>query len=212
MGTNPTTRPVDIEDLVIWTYRDQKADRLASVGLWDAEARAAGFDVQRVSACGVAKVAAIANLGARVDTGGIGRAGKVHHDAEVVHSLVQPMGEAGLLVIAHGRAATRPADGIARPRLVPAMWKRPPGPGRPGLAEWSTWDDGSPYTPLMTYNNADEVAHQREIWATWWRALWAVAKTLQAYPATLRHHRVTGFDTPQEPWSGEFAVDMRRTI
>ena len=58
------------EHLLVWTYRDQRADRVAGVGLLlAAEASAAGEPIRGISGDGTAALEMIDALGCRIDGG-----------------------------------------------------------------------------------------------------------------------------------------------
>ena len=122
MRTVDLREPTDIESLLIWTYRKQRADVVlaADAGLFDQEATIEGGQRSATSRDGVAAMARIGALGVRVN-GAAASAGALHVDAEVVHDAVTtlPPIEAAL-VIAHARAGTRPDDSeIVPPRAGP---------------------------------------------------------------------------------------------
>ena len=75
--------------MLIWAYRDQRADLLfgRGVGLSDLERRAAGLPVQSISGDGCAVIERDALIGCRIDGGGQA-ALRIHADAEAVHEEV----------------------------------------------------------------------------------------------------------------------------
>lgn len=136
---NPYLKRVDIEDFLVWVYRDQKADVVVGQGqgMHTIEAAMDGIGRTAVSACGVAAVARIAELGWRVDGGGFS-AGALHIDAELAHEAVlrlqRPL---ALLLMRHARDASRPPvltrhsmvarpvlNGRQQPRIVYAAWDK----------------------------------------------------------------------------------------
>ncbi|MFZ2872231.1 MAG: hypothetical protein WAZ62_19165, partial [Zavarzinia sp.] len=100
---------IDVEHLVIWAIRDQRADLyIGGVELFADERRADGGLVMSRSADGCAAVEAIAALGCAIDGGagaarGLALDPDAAHVAEMIEVLPQPM--RGLL-LRHGRAGT----------------------------------------------------------------------------------------------------------
>ncbi|MBS7789262.1 hypothetical protein KTR66_04615 [Roseococcus sp. SDR] len=175
-------QPIDIEDLLVWTYRDQRADVVIErgIGLFDQEGEADGLVRQRSSACGVLAVARNALLGWRVDGGGRS-AGGLHEDAELVHrAVMQLTGRVqGLphwrLVIQNAARAERP-DAMVRevPRPVPRMHRD----GRV-LVEWS--DKGKRYgtCPVEYAPSAALILAAQAEYTAWHSALMLLALALQ---------------------------------
>ncbi|UYN98369.1 MAG: hypothetical protein KIT02_10365 [Devosia sp.] len=95
-------KAMDVEDLVIWAFRDQKIEAVA--------ARLAGPIGRQPSP--ESNLAQILALGCRVDTSSAGAmhmAVQCHEDAAVIYDAVMALpAEAWELVIRHGRNATRP--------------------------------------------------------------------------------------------------------
>jgi hypothetical protein len=182
--------PTDIEALLVWTYRKQRADRVlaADAGLFDQEATIDGGQRSATSRDGVAAMARIGALGVRVN-GAAASAGALHVDAEVVHDAVTslPPIEAAL-VIAHARAGTRPDDSeIVPPRAGPRRNER----GRI-IRCYAEWDESRRYgwTPIgwtVEPTTADAVRVEYELWR---RALDTLAFAL-ATDGRLTRHRPT---------------------
>lgn len=119
-------RDIDIEDLLVWAYRDQAIDRRAGRDV--ASDDGAGRDYfMRAWASTWGRVSEYAQLGTFVDTsfrtvepltGGDG-----DDDALAVHNAVLTLpSEACVLIVIHGRAATRPGLwSQGAPRLVAAL-------------------------------------------------------------------------------------------
>lgn len=108
-------RDGSVEELLVWTYRDQKAERNidGGVGLFEPERDAGDIEWHGVSACGVAAVERIGRLGARVDVFG-GDPGIVHEDAWAVHSLVRGLGpRMAAIVMRHAREGARPSVSLS---------------------------------------------------------------------------------------------------
>ena len=75
-----------VEQLAIWTYRDQKAHKVESSSLFEAERVAAGLELHSVSQTAV--VGRVCELGGFIDGGGL-RSGALHPDAELLHEFRQ---------------------------------------------------------------------------------------------------------------------------
>jgi hypothetical protein len=97
-------KAMDVEDLVIWAFRDQKI-----------EAVAARLMPSGLSASPESNLAQILALGCRVQTSSAGAmhvAVQCHEDAAVIYDAVMALGEAApeacMLIIRHARKATRP--------------------------------------------------------------------------------------------------------
>src|SRR5690349_19980021 len=125
----PSDRPwegagsIEVEQLVVWAFREQKADRFAGVGLYSAEASADGIVMTGRSSDGCGALADIEHLGCRIDR----RKGiikdQVHPAAEAVAVITAEI-KGGELVRHYGRLGGRP-DGWAEPErwYRPVVWK-----------------------------------------------------------------------------------------
>ena len=150
-------RAIDLEDLVEWTIRTQKADRdrvcLHAVELAAAAAirrghrPTGGFDGPGgwgVDSC--VRVAEIGLAGTRVDGGGQirGVAPRLHPDAEVVIAAIdRAFGNLKgwrRLVLDQAREGGRPRWNLGRQRFVPVKNTAPQGGGRRHVvvSEWET--------------------------------------------------------------------------
>lgn len=132
VGADRTRLHVDLEQLVIWTVRDQKADR--DDAAWhDIEAavynnelggrsyRGVQVDLCRPSADGCATIARNAAVGCTIDGGGPirGIPPAVHPDAELVADAIHRLRPAARrLVLHHGRTGERPDWSTGRQVLV----------------------------------------------------------------------------------------------
>ncbi|WP_291295832.1 hypothetical protein [Elioraea sp.] len=160
-------RPIQIASLLEWTYRRQRADVVIDRGI--------GLHLQEREMMGVepcarasdARVAAIAELGVRVDGGGMA-ATDCHPDAEVIHHVVSSLDDRqqgirlSALLIQHAKAATRPPAEVL-PRAVPQLNIR----GKP-LVVHEVNDKGRNYGhcpitwgPSLAYIAAVEAEHAR---------------------------------------------------
>lgn len=104
-------KAVDLFDLLDWTYRRQRVLEMSGVALFDVEAAADGRPLMGRSACGCVVAERNAVIGTAIDGGGVlrGVSGRVHPDAETVHTAVSRLlpGER-TLVIDHARAGVPP--------------------------------------------------------------------------------------------------------
>ncbi len=95
-------KAMDVEDLVVWAFRDQKIEAVA--------ARLAG--PSGLQASPESSLAQIMALGCRVQTSSAGSmhmAVQCHEDAAVIYDAVMALpAEATMLLIRHGRNGTRP--------------------------------------------------------------------------------------------------------
>jgi hypothetical protein len=207
----PSARPweplgaIDVEQLVVWAFRDQKADRHAGVGLHRIEANVAGLEPRGRSSDGCAALSDIEHLGCRIDR----RAG-------LVRDLVHPVAEAvaveasalagGELLRFYGRLGGRP-DGWAEPQ----RWYRPVVWVKPGEeAQWERTGRGnSPrFCRVIPTVTREDIVRRRATYSCWWEALDRLAWTLSM--------RALGFvvsapAAPREPWApgsdGDAGVD-----
>jgi len=187
MRVKDLREPVDIERLLVWTYRDQRADKVlaASSGLLAAEAALDGHGRYLTSGDGVATMARIGALGVRVDGGGPS-SGALHQDAEVVHEAVTMLGKIEAhLVIEHARAASRPDQIEIIPPRAYAVRNRL---GRATI-EYEDWDRNRNYgfcsVQWTVAPTTAEVVFLE--YAMWWRALDALAVALSGDGRLTRH-------------------------
>lgn len=200
-----TTRrePIAIEDLLVWTYRHQRADVVIrrGVGLHDLEAKADGVPVLASSACGCAAVARIAELGVRVDSLGRDR-GDLHPDAELVHAAVLDLAGRvnGLpiahLVISHAARGEVPDAMVgqvprARPYIHPAN-----GTVR---VDWLDAGKRRGVCPIAWAPSWPEIDAKREEYRAWWHALRGLAFALATHPKLTRYHPLMPA-VRYEPW------------
>lgn len=125
-GAPPTrafysARPIDIEQLLVWAFRDQKAHKVleARDGLFDQEAALDGHAFQS-SRDSSAMMERNGQLGTRVDGGGRS-APHLHDDAEEVYKAVMALTvDEAMLVRKHACAASRPDhEAVVPPKAFP---------------------------------------------------------------------------------------------
>lgn len=113
---------VDLEALVIWAVKAQRAD-CDDVSLHDVEAAAEGLEPAAWSTDGVSSLMRRGTLGCRVDGGPVvrGVAPRIHPDAEAVVVAVNTIGDSRRrsLILHHARAGYRPDWLPWQQRLVP---------------------------------------------------------------------------------------------
>lgn len=187
---------IGVEQLVHWAIADQMVERFASVGLFVMEAEAAGFDPHGRSACGVARLIDIGNLGCAIDVSGPVR-DAVHPVAYAVdRALAAVERKAAALVRYHARSGTRPTQWMPPERFVrPAHYAadgRSPqieyqGPGRKGA-----------FCSIIIVWDAARQAFGRETYLRWWDGLdalaWECSKMALGFT-------VEGPSAPREPWA-----------
>jgi hypothetical protein len=158
---------IEVEQLVAWALRDQKADRDVAVGLHGIEAEVAGYHRYGRSTDGCAALADIEHMGCRIDRGGAVVSAPVHPAAWAVVDELRGI-EGADLVLRYGRVAGRP------PWQAPERWYRPVvwikigvegqaerlGPGRSPMV--------TRVIPTMT---REDLRQLRADYVLWWDAL-----------------------------------------
>lgn len=189
------TGSVDVEVLAHWAYADQMVERFASVGLHALEAQAAGFEPHGRSACGVARMIDIGNLGCAIDVSGPVR-DAVHAVAYAVERCVGGLDVGADIVKHHARLGSRPTQWQKPEVLVrPAYYAADgvsaqveyQGPGKKGgfCSVVYTWDSAREQFGRATY-------------LRWWDGLdalaWECSKRALGFT-------VTSPAAPREPWA-----------
>lgn len=197
-------QPIDIEQLLIWTYRVQKADQVIrrGGGLHSLEALVDGVQLNATSTCGCAAVARIQELGVRVDVEGRD-AGALHPDAEVVHRAVMRLtarvqGRPGWqLIIGHAAWGDRPDSMEGEmPRPIPVLNRR----GLPRVEFTTPGRRQDEAMCLVEYApSAASILLAREEYAAWHQLLRLLALALQAEPGLSRFHPLAPA-APAAPW------------
>jgi hypothetical protein len=186
-------KAVDVEDLVVWAFRDQKVEHVAK-RLWPTQGVAGSIE------SGLAQVMA---LGCRVDTSSAGAlhlAAQCHEDAAVIYDAVMALPpEAWSLVIRHGRQGTRPEwypEG-------PGYWAQPVG--RDGQPK-KLWRDPAKKTgylgiaPLVLIGLEPRfVEEARRAYELWYMALIDLVGMLNG-PDGLEDHEALMPTSAVPPW------------
>ena len=189
-------RTIDIERLLIWTFRDQKAHIVIGrgEGLSDQEAAQDGVEIRRSSTCGIAAIERLGLLGVRVDGGGPS-AGHLHEDAEAVHRVVMALGRglAGLLV--------RHAVDADRPDWMPGAVPRPVAKYRPNgrvVISYNREDRGRDYgwCPIEWTLSQVRIDAARLAYATWRHAIAGLVRQLPNLHAFI----ALAPSAPIDPW------------
>jgi hypothetical protein len=199
----PAARPweargsIDVEQLAVWAFRDQRAHRVAGRGLHGIEAAVSGLEPRGRSADGCAAIADIQHMGCRVDWGGATVKDHVHPAAELLEQLVACMQDGGL-VRHYALLGGRP-EGWREP----ARWYRPvvwDKPGEEAGWEWTNEGRGARgyrmcrVVPTITHQ---ELRAQRQLYARWLDALGVLAWELSMHALGFA---VTGPSAPARPW------------
>lgn len=194
-------RAVDVEELLRWTYEDQKADvvECRGVGLHYIEAAADGVIPQNVSRDGSYQIEMMAVLGCPSDRAG-GWNCALHPDAEATHAAVLELfaegrGAAAALVTQYARIGGRPDWIPAGAVFKPVLNHR----GKPmKIYDASNNAIGC---RVRCHNPPEIVALARRQYRLWWNGLERTAARLAKTPNLLRKHRVTGPAAPALPWA-----------
>ena len=195
---------VDLVELVTWTYRDCRADRVGEVAMFDAEAAVDGVQRQRRSADGTAQAAQLYEVGALIK-GGPAAGRDVPRDAAMVDGYVSRLGEvqtgAPALIRQYGYTGEPPDWRTPPPLLTPANWKRHGVLADYSYISYPEWRGARfRYTPLILYNGPTERAMRRLRYANWHDAMKKLLCLLKARPQALSHHECLGFGLPARPW------------
>ena len=196
-------KTVDVEWLVEWTYRLQKADLVIDrgVGLHDIEARAAG--ITRSECTSLVAVEKYATLGCFVDGGGYA-SGAVHEDAEAVHEAVKAMRHpVPLLLRKHGKKGDRPGWGEELRVVFRPIWKREPrydheGKPLPKSFEMIYRSNRPVYCPVRRIDHTGISTRLRSDYIHWHAGLSALVERFKDNPLTA--HEVIGPAAPARPW------------
>lgn len=185
---------IDIEDLLIWTYQKQVADKVTAKIIHGI------FPQGYVS--NAARLGSYARLGVRIDNPVqlFTASAEIHPDAEAVHERVVrfPALEIGLM-ITHAKAGDRPdwmPDAV--PRCVPIRRSN----GRPKM-EYDAKGKRPVFCPVVYVPDPEVIDFQRRMYGVWWSALRAVASWLE----DLSCYQVEGPGAPARPWGLDTAEE-----
>lgn len=200
--------PIEVIALVVWTVRDQRADR-ASVGLHEGERAAEGLRPYRRSADGVAAQLENIGIGGRIQV--IGRdTGALHPDAEQVWTaILQLERDARRLVVEHGRSASLPLGGILPEPALEPVWRRGrrrryDADGRPDPEAVQVIIDPvsrrPSWCPLQLEHEQSFLDELRAEYALWRAAMLRLGAHFSGRPELLRRWAVRPPSIPAEPW------------
>jgi hypothetical protein len=206
---------IDVGGLVVWTVRDQRADR-ASVGLHEGELVASGLRLYRRSPDGVAAQLDNIGIGGRIQRIGYDT-GALHPDADQVWSFVQRLErDQRRGVVDYGRSAELPLGAhLPDPALGPIWLKGPryDADGRPDPESVRVSIDPTSRRPtLCPLQLEHELAFVEELraeYATWRKAMLRVGAHFFGHPHLLRRWAVRRPAIPAEPWRVQNALDLR---
>lgn len=184
-------KAMDVEDLLIWAFRDQKVDHVAK-RLWPKE----GTGVSMASS-----LAEVMALGCRVDTSSAGSmhmAVQCHEDAAVIYDAVMALpAEAWMFVIKHARSATRPDWHPEGPGEFVVPLDRNGRPKRVWRDPARQRGDLGPAPAELVGTHPANVEEARRAYAVWHAALLDLVPMLNA---ELVDHEAIGPEAPAEPW------------
>jgi hypothetical protein len=201
--------PIDIEQFLVWVFRDQCAHVIEGrgVGLFAAEAAAGGIRRQATSADGCANVERLALLGCSIDGGGMANGLDLHPDAERAYAVVNRLSEYGHLLVRYARIAERPEWGDTLPPKCEPAWKevgpRYDASGMPARGSYRTIYGNNRHAlwcPIIWINDPRFVGAVRAEYARWFAALEVTAEYFAAHPGELAAHTITGPSAPARPW------------
>lgn len=190
------TGSVDVEALVHWAYAEQMVERFASVGLHAVEAIASGFEPHGRSACGVARMMDIGNLGCAIDVSGPVR-DAVHAVAYAVERAVGMIdGQAASQVRHHARLGSRPSQWQPPERFVrPAFYA---ADGVSGQVEYQGPGRAGAFCSVIFTWDSEREQFGRATYLRWWDGLdalaWECSKLALGFT-------VSGPAAPREPWA-----------
>ena len=198
-GARPweATGSIEVEQLVIWAFRDQRAHRHAGSGLHAIEAEVLGLEANGRSGDGCAVISDIQHMGCRIDRGGARIKDHVHPAAELVAVLVDEI-EGGDLVRRFGTLGIRP-EGWREPErwFRPTVWVKV---GEEGQWEWENegrGGRGNRLTRVIPTITREELARRRDEYAAWHEALDQMAWRLSMRALGFA---VSGPAAPARPW------------
>lgn len=201
--------------MLVWTYRDQKADVMTGKGLFGPEVAAVAGDEDSWephawSRCGCAQMEAIGHVGCRIDGGGWQRP-SLHPDAEVIHDAVVVLSQANWMGAAllrrYGRLGGTPDwCGDIRQEFEPVFEANSRRPVQDRFDEVSMVKGRASkhlYCPVQLYPPNEWIDLARGEYCAWHGALGRLFVSLS--DATLSRHELTGLGAVPEPWSDTVA-------
>lgn len=198
-------RTIDVVDLLVWVYRDQKAHLVdgRGIGLYAGE-RAADHGVVSETTM-TAVVGEVGRIGCMIDR--IGRdPGHLHPAAEVVNEIVAGLGKpVTALLVTYGRRAEYPPAFDLTVELRPA-WKRRPEFDQYGMPKKGSvrmildGNDNVIGCRLEQVPSGDMVEDLQADYRWWHQGLVAVAGQCRRQQQRLGRLFVTGPTVPAEPW------------
>lgn len=211
--SRPQLVPTGLAQLLIWVYRDQKAEVMSGRGLWAPEAEADAppnaLVVRRWSGCGCAQIEAIGILGSRIDATGWQQRPVLHPDAETVHDQMVAMSKddwiGALLLRRYAADGSAPDWGDGEQELGPVFDARDKiiqdrydevvevvdAIGRQLLVPLR-------YCPVEAYPSDDWMDMSRGEYRQWFAALGRLQARLQGLP--MSRWRLDGLGVEAEPW------------
>lgn len=212
----PHREPVGLARLLVWVYRDQKADKMSGRGLWAPEAEADAAPgvqvVRRWSGCGCAQLEAIALLGSRIETTGWQQRPVLHPDAEAIHDVMVAMSRddwmGALLLRRYGADGGMPDWGDGDQELGPVFDRR-------DKIVQDRYDEAVEvvdaigrhlllplrYCPLEAYPSDEWVAASQGEYRQWHGALERLMARI--LDVRLQRWRLEGLGAVAEPWNME---------
>ena len=181
----------DVEDLLIWAFRDQKVEAVAS----SLRPMQAGWS----STCSLGEVMA---LGTRVDGSSAGAkflGARCHEDAAVIYDAVMALPpEAWVEVIKHARTATEPDWHTEGPGQWVVPTDRNGNPKRRWRDEARQRGDMGEAAPVLVGTHPRVVEEARAIYRLWHVSL---AELVPLLNRELVDHVATPPARPAEPWA-----------
>ena len=190
---------IDIEQLLVWAYRDECVDRASSGPVGPSTAL-------------TASIYNMGALGTRVQNSGAART-SLPEDALVVEAAVNRLdGESARLVVQHARAGTRPDWSIEPPSGVILVGEdgadlplRRQERRKPAYL-WSPRGNEIACRVRFAGTSAPDAREKWLDWMVWHGALGALDAALRPPKTWLRHWELAEFSLPRAPWRDDPAV------
>ncbi|WP_372000922.1 hypothetical protein P7L68_19585 [Tistrella mobilis] len=187
-------RRIDIEDLLIWTYQTQRADRVIRAEEAALPKGPAGWaEASVLDGLGQTGVSIRSASGDRVPQ-------SLHSDAETVHEAVSMLpSRMGALIILSARAGERPDWTAGRLRMEP-QWRELASGGRKPVVIYDR-NRNPVLCPVEPRPTAEEYRAARETWALWHEGLVRLVALLTQWPGCLQLFEIRGPTAPASPWA-----------